>query len=73
MIVLCSSDQEYLAFAGELLPIMKGSGNPAVVLVAGNPESAAELRRLGIFDFVHLKSNAVDVLGRLQTRIGIED
>jgi methylmalonyl-CoA mutase len=72
-IVLCSSDQEYPALTGELMPIMKERGNAAVVLIAGNPESVAELSRLGIFDFVHLKSNAVDVISRLQARIGIED
>ena len=73
VIVLCSSDPEYPAIVEELEQRMKKRGNGAVILIAGNPESAEQLRELGIFDFVHLKSNAVDVLGRLQQQIGIED
>ncbi len=72
-IVLCSSDQEYLPIAAELMPTMKERGNAAVVLIAGNPETAQQLRELGIQDFIHLRSNAVEVLTRLQKQIGIED
>jgi len=72
VIVLCSSDREYAAIAEELMPMMKDRGNEAQVLIAGHPESTEQLRKLGILDFIHLRSNAVDVLGRLLDRIGIE-
>jgi methylmalonyl-CoA mutase len=69
-IVLCSSDQEYLAIAEELMPMMKE--RRAQVLIAGHPESREQLRKLGVLDFIHLRSNAIEVLARLQERIGIE-
>jgi len=72
VLVLCSSDQEYLAIAEELIPAMKERGNGAQVLVAGNPETLEQLRKLGVSDFIHVRSNAVDVLARLQEQIGIE-
>jgi methylmalonyl-CoA mutase len=72
VIVLCSSDEQYPAIAEELMPILKERANGALVLVAGNPASAEHLRKLGIWDCVHLRSNAVEVLARLQRQIGIE-
>lgn len=72
VIVLCSSDQEYLAMTEELMPMMKKHVNGAQVIVAGNPECAEQLRKLGVTDFIHLRSNAVEVLARLEERMGIE-
>jgi hypothetical protein len=43
------------------------------VVVAGNPDTAQQLVAVGIAEFVHLRSNLVDVLSRLQQRLGIED
>jgi methylmalonyl-CoA mutase len=71
LIVLCSSDAEYLAIAQELMPMLQESG--VKVVVAGNPEAAADLRSLGIFEFIHLRSNAIEVLTALQKQIGIKD
>jgi methylmalonyl-CoA mutase len=72
VIVLCSSDPEYLSIAEALLLAMDKRGNQARVLVAGNPPAAEQMRGLGISDFIHLGSDAVEVLSRLQTQIGIE-
>jgi methylmalonyl-CoA mutase len=72
-IVLCSSDAEYLSIASELLPIIRERGNHVIVMVAGNPDTADQLRNIGIADFIHLRSNAVEVLSGLQQRIGIKD
>jgi methylmalonyl-CoA mutase len=73
LIVLCSADAEYLSIAVELIPMLKQRASSVGVIVAGNPETAEQLRDIGIFDFIHLRSNAVDVLGRIQQRMGIED
>jgi methylmalonyl-CoA mutase len=72
VIVLCSSDAEYLSIAESLMPAMTEGRNRACVLVAGNPGTADQLRRLGISDFIHLRCDAVEVLSRLQAQIGIE-
>jgi methylmalonyl-CoA mutase len=67
LVVLCSSDPEYPALAAEIVP-----QSTAPVIVAGNPKDAIDtLRAAGIQDFVHLGSNAVEVLTNWQQRLGI--
>jgi methylmalonyl-CoA mutase len=62
LIVLCSSDAEYLALAKEIVPQTK-----APVLVAGNPKEQIDaLRVAGVKDFVYVGVNAVEVLSRWQ-------
>jgi methylmalonyl-CoA mutase len=73
VIVLCSSDAEYLPIADKLMPILKKQRSTAKIIIAGNPETAEPLGNIGIVDFIHLRSNAVEVLGRLQRLIGIKD
>jgi methylmalonyl-CoA mutase len=73
VIVLCSSDAEYLPIAGELLPILRDRNNRANVVIAGNPDSAERLQNLGVANFIHLRCNAVGVLASLQLVMGIRD
>jgi methylmalonyl-CoA mutase len=69
LVVLCSSDAEYLALAREVCPAVA-----VPVIVAGNPKDQAEaLRAAGVADFVHVLSNAVDTLTRWQDRLGMKD
>jgi len=42
------------------------------VIVAGNPENATELTAMGIAEFVHVRSNPVEVLTKWQQRLGIK-
>ena len=72
LLVLCSSDPEYLGIAVELMPKLQERVHCAKVVIAGNPESAEKLRALGISDFIHMRSNAVEVLSAIQKKIGIE-
>ncbi|HEY3384652.1 MAG TPA: methylmalonyl-CoA mutase family protein [Vicinamibacterales bacterium] len=67
LVVICSSDAEYLALAHEICP------KAAVpVIVAGNPKDQIDaLKAAGIADFVHVLSNAVDTLRFWQDRLGI--
>jgi methylmalonyl-CoA mutase len=71
LIVLCSADQEYAALASELMPKLKALGRATPVIVAGNPEGAEQLRGVGIADFMHMRSNPVEVLTKWQERLGI--
>jgi len=67
VIVLCSSDAEYVEFAREVC-----SNGKAPVMVAGNPkEQIEELKSLGVAGFVHVFSNMVDTLTEWQDRLGI--
>ena len=68
LIVLCSSDAEYLALAREVCPATK-----APVIVAGNPkDQIEELKAAGVAGFIHVGSDAVATLTDLQNRLGME-
>lgn len=68
LIVLCSSDAEYLDFAREVCPRAS-----VPVIVAGNPKEQIEaLREAGVAGFVHLFSNLVETLADWQQRLGID-
>lgn len=72
LIVLCSSDPEYFHVAEELMQILGQRSRDTHVAVAGNPKSAEELKQLGIVEFIHLGSNAPEVLTSIQRKLGIE-
>jgi methylmalonyl-CoA mutase len=71
LIVLCSSDAEYEGIATALMGSLKALGIQLPVIVAGNPESAESLRALGVADFIHVRSNPIEVLTKWQERLGI--
>jgi len=71
LVVLCSSDAQYLAVATELLAALQSRGMKMPVLVAGNPETAGQLRAAGITEFIHLRSNPIEALTKLQQLLGI--
>ena len=67
LVVLCSSDAEYLAFAREVCPRLK-----APVLVAGNPKEQIEaLKAAGVQGFIHILSDAVQTLTHWQDKLGM--
>jgi methylmalonyl-CoA mutase len=68
LIVLCSSDPEYLALAQEVCPRVS-----VPVIVAGNPKELIEsLKAAGVQGFVHVFSDAVETLTQWQDRLGME-
>ena len=69
LIVLCSSDAEYLALAQEVCP---AAGVP--VIVAGNPKEQIDaLKAAGVAGFIHVASDAVQTLTEWQKRLGMEE
>ncbi len=65
LIILCSSDPEYLALAREICP-----QTSLPVLVAGNPRDQIEaLKAAGVQGFVHIQSDAIQTLTQWQERI----
>jgi methylmalonyl-CoA mutase len=69
LIILCSSDAEYLPFAQEVCPQVR-----APVMVAGHPREQMEmLKSAGVAGFVHASSNMVDTLHEWQDRLGMKE
>ena len=67
LIVLCSSDAEYLAFAREVCAAVK-----VPVLVAGNPKDEIEaLQGAGVQGFIHVFSDAIKTLTEWQDKLGM--
>lgn len=68
LVVLCSADAEYLAFARDVVPRLS-----VPVVVAGHPRDQLDaLKAAGVAGFVHTRSNAVETLAAWQARLGIE-
>ena len=59
VVVLCSSDDEYATLAPEAYKYLDGR---AQFVVAGAPACAEELKAVGITDFIHVRSNVLEVL-----------
>jgi methylmalonyl-CoA mutase len=69
LIVLCSSDAEYLVLAQEVCP---AAGVP--VIVAGNPKEQIDaLKAAGVAGFLNIQSDAVQTLTEWQKRLGMEE
>lgn len=71
LVVLCSSDPEYLPIASTLMEEMKARASRTPVFVAGNPEPREQLRAGGITDFIHLRSDPIHLLAEVQKLLGI--
>jgi len=68
LILLCSSDAEYLEMARDVCPKVT-----VPVLVAGNPKDQIEaLEAAGVQGFIHIQSDAVQTLTEWQNRLRME-
>lgn len=73
-IVLCSSDEEYTQIAGPFIAKLRAAGKQWPVIVAGHPKDAIEkLQQDGVADFIHLRSNAAEVIKTWQDKLGVRD
>ena len=69
--VLCGSDDRYAAEAADAARTLK-AGGVARVLLAGRPgDHEAAWREAGVDEFVHARSDVLDVLGRLLDDLGV--
>jgi methylmalonyl-CoA mutase len=67
LVVLCSSDPEYLPLAQEVCAAVK-----VPVIIAGNPKDQIEaLQAAGVQGFIHVASDAVETLTTWQDRLGV--
>jgi methylmalonyl-CoA mutase len=70
VVVLCSSDDEYLPLAK---PLIEKLGSKVPVIVAGSPTTTDQLKADGVADFIHARSNALEVLSTWQKRLGVTE
>ena len=69
IVVVCSSDDEYMEVAPAALEQL---GNKAITVVAGYPKSVDELKAKGLKHFIHMKSNLIETLQGFQEELGIK-
>lgn len=68
IIVICSSDEEYVQYA----PSLKKQAKDAIAVVAGYPKvETDELKAAGLKHFIHVKSNLLETLKGFQKELGI--
>ena len=68
IVVICSSDDEYSLLAPEIHNRLK---DKAIIVVAGNPASIDELKSKGLENFIHVRSNVIEILKDFNKRLGI--
>jgi methylmalonyl-CoA mutase len=68
VLVICSSDEEYMQFAPAIRSVVNDS---TIIVIAGNPASAEELKAAGLNHFIHLRSDVPDLLRLFNTKLGI--
>ena len=69
VVVLCSSDDEYVEFAPAAYKALAGR---ALFVVAGAPACMDDLKAQGITDFINVKSNVLETLKVFNDKLGIK-
>ena len=68
IVVVCSSDEEYMFYAPDIFNRLNGK---SITVVAGNPSSIEELKSKGLKNFIHLRSNVIEILSDFNEQLGI--
>lgn len=69
IVVLCSSDEEYATLAPTVARLLQ---NKAIFVVAGAPDCMPDLRKQGIENFIHVRSDVLDTLKEFHQKLGIK-
>jgi len=73
IVVLCSSDDEYAEPGMQYLEAVKAAGTCKAVLIAGSPgENEEKFRAAGIDEFIHLRSNALEMIQKFHQILSIQ-
>ena len=64
ILVLCSSDDEYMEMAKEVLPVVNGKIKHIIVAGALPEDITAELNAMGVTDYIHVRVNVLETLQR---------
>jgi methylmalonyl-CoA mutase len=70
--VICSTDENYAELVPVLAKAIQTARPGALLVLAGYPQDQIEAhKRSGITEFVHLRADAVELLNRLHSKLGI--
>ena len=73
IIVLCSSDEDYPGLAMKVNDYLNYEEKKTCLVVAGYPKDDIDmLKEMGVFDFIHVKSNLLESLRKYQQLLGID-
>jgi methylmalonyl-CoA mutase len=68
IVVACAADDDYAEAVPQIAQLI---GDKAIMVVAGDPASRAELEAKGIKNFINVKSNVLETLRSYQQALGI--
>lgn len=72
IVVICSSDEDYAKYADEIATALKKKDKDILVVVAGNPKELIEpLKKAGVDEFIHVRSDILATLKKCHKHIGI--
>ena len=74
VVVICSSDEEYVELAPAIAKKIKNVNDQIVVVVAGYPKDIIDdLKTAGVDDFIHVRTNVLEFLSDLQLVLGVTE
>lgn len=74
IVVICSSDDDYVASAADFAREFKAAANGKTLVLAGYPADIVDdLKAAGVDDFIHVRVNALDALNGYQEKLGIKE
>ncbi|MDD4599152.1 MAG: methylmalonyl-CoA mutase family protein [Lentimicrobiaceae bacterium] len=72
IVVICSSDEEYVEIAPEVSSALKAAKENIQVVVAGYPKDIIEsLKAAGVDEFIHVRTNVLETLYAFQQKLGV--
>ncbi len=72
IVVICSSDEEYATLGIECASGLKSIDSSCIIVVAGYPKEILEdLKKAGVDEFVHVRSNLLETLEGFQEKLEI--
>jgi methylmalonyl-CoA mutase len=70
--VICSTDERYPALVPLLATEIRAQVPRAILVLAGYPQEQVEsFKKAGIDEFIHIRADAIELLGRINQLIGV--
>jgi len=70
--VICSVDDKYPALVPPLIGALRSQKPDSIIVLAGYPAEQIDAhKRAGVNEFIHIRADALEVLSKMQARLGI--